>query len=730
MTTTHTAGLSRRDMLAGSAGLSFAFALGAPLLDQGAAVAQAGGRLNGYVTIATDGAITIVSPGLEMGQAVNTALPLIIAEELDADWAKVTVQQAPVAEPYNHPILRTQQVVGSLTTRGYWMPLRTAGAQARRVLLDAVAARWNVPVSELKTEPSTVVHAASNRRIGYGEIAAFARVPATLPEIKPEDLKPVGQFRLIGKDVPRRDVPDKTSGKLVYAIDVQVPGMLYGTMAHAPVRDSGPRSFNRDELKAQPGIVDAVAFEHGVGIIGNTVESVFAARAKLKADWRDAPGSKANSDKDLPDGLAHVRDAQRKGVVGRTTGDANAAIAGAAKVHASEFTTDYVYHAQMEPHACTAWVKPEGVELWTGTQWPSRAVADAAKAAGTTPDKVTLHQMQMGGGFGRNVFVDYVIDAVLLSKAAGKPVKMIHSRADDLANGRLRPMYAQRIEVGLDAGGKVLGWRHRIAADTVVPYVYGDARMEAQKGVDHIVFAGADMPHYDVPAHVADHIYEDRGVRTAAWRGIGGGATNFAIEAVIDELAQAAGKNPLEYRVALLKDPRAKGVVEKAAEMAEWNSRREGRALGISFGKLGLPPIGFSLIGTVAEISVDRASGQIRCHNLWCAVDVGLPVQPNNIVAQIESSLVFSLGSALKERVTIKNGAVEQSNFHDYPIMRLSEIPQMKVEIIRSGEIPLPVGELGIPGTVPAVANAFFALTGKRLRAMPFTPDRVKAALA
>ena len=235
-----------------------------------------------------------------------------------------------------------------------------------------------------------------------------------------------------------------------------------------------------------------------------------------------------------------------------------------------------------------------GVEVWTGTQWQTRAVAEAAKAAGVGPEKVTLHQMQMGGSFGRNIFVEYVIDAVNLSKAAGKPVKMIQSRSDDVVHGRFRPMYAQRIEVGLDAGGKVVGWRHRIAADTVVPYLYGQARMDTQKGIDHIVFAGADVPHYDVPAHVADHIYEERGVRTAPWRGIGAGATNFAIEVVIDELAQLAGQDPLAYRLALLKDPRARRVVETAAKMADWGRKREGTALGISFGKLGLPPIGFS----------------------------------------------------------------------------------------------------------------------------------------
>jgi isoquinoline 1-oxidoreductase beta subunit len=721
--------LSRRAMLKGTAGLTLAFAI-APRLLEGEALASSGGKLNAYVSIAPDGAITIMAPAPEMGQAVNTSLPLIIAEELDADWSKVKVQQSPIATAYDHPIFKSQFVVGSLTVRGYWMPCRIAGAQARRVLIDAAAGRWGVPATELTTEPSAVVHKASNRRMSYGEIAGFAQAPEKLPEIKPDQLKPVAEFRLIGKDVPRIDVPDKASGKPLYAIDVQVPGMLYGTLARAPVRGSGPSSFNRDEIKAQPGIVEAVALDHGVGIIGNSIEAVFKARAKLKAQWREARGSKVDSEKDLQEYLAHVRDPAQKGVVGRKTGEAESAIAGAAKVVASDFTTDYVYHAQMEPHSATAWVKGDGVEVWSGTQWPSKSVAEAAKAAGVAPEKVTFHPMQMGGGFGRNAFVEYVIDAVLLSKAVGKPVKMIQSREDDVAAGRFRPMTAQRIEVGLDGSGKITGWRHRIAAETVVPYVYGQARMDAQKGVDHIVFAGADMPHYDVPAHIADHIYEERGVRTAAWRGIGAGYTNYAIEVVLDELARQAGKDPLEFRLALLKDPRAKKVVERAAQLADWGRKREGRALGVAFGKLGLPPVGFSMSGTVAEVSLDRASGKIRVHNIWTAVDVGLPVQPKNIEAQVESSIIYALGSALKERITIKNGQVEQSNFHDYELMRQSDIPQMTVEVIRSGEIPLPVGELGIPGTVPAVANAVLALTGKVLRDAPFTPERVKKAIA
>jgi isoquinoline 1-oxidoreductase beta subunit len=624
-----------------------------------------------------------------------------------------------------------QYQVASLTTRGYWMPLRTAGAQARRVLLDAAAAKWNVPVSELTTEPSTVVHAASGRKMSYGEIAGFAQVPAELPELKPDQLKPVANFRLLGKDVPRIDIADKSSGKPLYASDVQMPGMLYGTIARAPVRGSGPTSFNRDEIKKQPGIVEVVALDHGVGIIGDTVEAVFAARRQLKAQWKEAKGSKIDSDRDLQEHLANARDLSKTTVVVRKTGEPAQAIAGAAKVVSGEFTSAYVYHAQMEPLSCTASVTPEGVEVWSGTQWPTRSVGEAAKAAGVTPDKVKFHVMQMGGGFGRRAYVEYVIDAVLLSKAAGKPVKMIQSREDDVQAGRFRPMTAQKVDVGLDASGKIVGWRHRLAAEVVYPYIYGRARLDADKGVDLIVTYGSDMSFYDVPAHTTEHFYEDRGARVAAWRGIGAGYTNFANEAMVDELARAAGKDPLEYRVALLKDPRAKKVVERAAQLADWSKKRDnGRSLGIAYGKLGLPPVGFSMTGTVAEISVDRPNGKIKVHNLWCVADVGLPLQPRNIEAQIESALIYALGAALKEEISIKNGEVEQSNFHDYEVMRQSDMPEIKVEVVRSGDSPLPVGVLSIGGTAPAVAYAFLALTGRPLRDLPFTPERVKKALA
>ncbi len=722
-------GIGRRGFLKGSAGLAFAFAL----IEAGDVMGQgAPARLNAYISIGTDGTIRIAAPAPEMGQATNTALPLIIAEELDADWAKVVVETAPVAAAYDHPIFRAQFVVGSLTTRGYWMAIRTAGAQARRVLIDAAAQRWNVPANELSTEPSAVVHKASNRRLSYGEIAAFAQVPAQLPEIRPDMLKKPADFRLIGRDVRRWDVPAKATGKAIYSIDVQVPGMLYATLARSPVMGSTPRGHNGAELMRRSRIVAVVPLAQGVAVVGDKIEAVLAARADLKVDWSPAPGSNFDSDRGREMYLAHVRDPSgQKVVVGRRAGDANAALQSAARVVSGEFTTDYVYHAQMEPLTCVASVTADGVEVWTGTQWASRARDDAAKAAGVPPEKVKVNMLQMGGGFGRRAQIEYVVEAVEVSKAVGKPVKLMSTREDDVANAHCRPMTAHKIDIGLDAGGKVAGWRHRIAADLVVTQVYGQPRLDAQNGVDHIVMAHADVPLYDVASHLAEHVYEAPGVRSAAWRGIGAGPNAFAIEAMIDELAALAGEDPVAYRMKLLKDRRARTAVEVAADMAGWPKASRGdTGFGIALSRLGVPQLGESIAVTIVEVALDRARGNIAVRNMWCAADVGLPIQPRNIRQQVEGSLVWGLSAALSERITFKNGAVQQQNLSDYEVLRVSRLPKVEINIIRSGEVPLPVGELGLGTVAPAISNAVRGLTGKRLAALPFTPDRVRATLA
>lgn len=719
--------LSRRGLL--GTGLAFTFAFAGPGTAEAQSAPAGPATLNAYVRIAPDGTITIQAPVPEMGQASNTALPLIVAEELDADWARVRIETAPVRPAYDSPVFRSQFVVASLSVRGYWMPLRVAGAQARRVLLDAVAARWGVPVDQLTTEPSVVVHAASGRRIGYGEVAAFATVPATLPEIAPAALKPVSAFRLVGRDVARFDVPAKATGQAVFAIDVRLPGMLHATVARSPGLGARPLTHNGAALLARPGITHVLPLDQGVAIVGERVEAVLAARRELAVTWSPGEGATHASEPALASYLADARDTAKQGVTVVRTGEAAQAIAGAARVHTAEFTSDYVYHAQMEPLTCVAHVTADAVEVWAGTQWPSLVRDEAAKIAGIPADRVKVNMLTMGGGFGRRAAIDYAIEAVTIAKAVGRPVKVMATREDDIANAHVRPMTAHRIDVGLDAAGKITGWRHRLAADLVVPMLYGRARLDAQRGVDHIVTYHANVAHYDVPAALTEHVYREHGVRTAPWRGIGAGPNAFAVEAVIDDLARQGNADPLAYRLALLKDARAKAVLEAAGAMAEWGRRREGTSLGIGFAKLGLPQLGEALSATVAEVAVDRANGQIRVLRLWCAADIGLPVQPRNAMRQIEASLLWGVSSALTERLTFRDGAVEQTNFSDYEVLRASDTPQVQVRLIRSGEMPLPAAELGLGTVAPAISNAVLAATGRRLSAMPFTRDRVRAAL-
>lgn len=727
--------VSRRAFLGGSAGLGFAFTLGVGGLGAvSSAQAQSGGRINAYVSIAPDGTITIQSPVAEMGQGIMTGLPLIVAEELDADWDKVKVVQSPTDPAYHHPIFKAQYVVASISTLGYWTPMRVAGAQARRVLIDAAAAKWGVPASECATEPSAVVHKASGRKLGYGEIAAGAAVPATLPAIDPaKDLKPASQYRLVGKGVPRVDVPSKTNGSAVYGIDARVPGMAYATIVRGPLRGSSPASSNADTLRKLPGIVEVVTLEHGVALVGETFDAVRKARRQLKVSWRGGEaGAAVNTDKDLETYLGDGRDPKRVGVEWKSKGDTDKALSGAARVLTREYLSDHVYHAQMEPMNATAYVRRDGADLWVGTQAPTRTQLDVAKAIGTAPESVRVHQQFLGGGFGRRATVEASVDAALVSRAVNRPVKLILSREDDLWAGTFRPMTAQRIEAGLDASGSIVGWRHRVIGEPVGDFVYHPGYLKAAKDRDVIFMMGAELPYYTKVANWrSDHVMEPERTRVAAWRGIGAGYTKFAVESMIDEIAHMNKADPLAFRLSLTDDSRTRRVLEKVAEMSGWGRKRPGNtALGIAFAEYGAfaPKFG-SLIASVAEVSVDRRSGRIRVHNYWAAADATLAVNPGAFAAQVESAVIWGLSSALKERVTMVNGVVQQSNFHEYEVMRMSEVPAVHVEVLTGGPMPTMVGELGVPGTAPAVANAFFILTGKRLNHMPFTPQRVLAAL-
>ena len=726
--TTH---LSRRDFLKDTAGLTFALTLAADPLGfaADAAAAEAPFAPSVWLTIATDGSITIVSPAAEMGQGSFTTLPLIIAEELDADWAKVKPVLPPAWDDkkYGNPAYGgTFQTSASASVHGYFKGLRIAGAQARRVLLDAVAAKWNVPVGELATEPSMVVHKASGRRMSYGDVAAFAKAPAELPKIEEKDLKPTASFRLIGKDVPRVELPSKVTGAAKYAMDVQVPGMVYAAVLQSPYPGGAPQTVDETEARKVPGITELVRLPDGVGVIGSTLEGTQAAKKLLKVTWSNAAGDAHDSERALEAFAAVGRDLGRAGVPYETKGDAKAALAGAAKVFRGDYRTRYVYHAQMEPLSATASVSADGksAEIWAGTQGATGLLNQVARLLQTDRAKLTLHQHVLGGGFGRRGQHEVAIDAVRLSKAVGKPVKLVWSREDDIAFGKFRPMTAHHIEAGFDASGKLIAWHHRVVAESVVAYTAAMAGTTPAP-LDRIVMKGSPIPQYPIVNKLAEHVVMPGRARLAPWRGVGNGHNAFAAESFLDEMAKDLGKDPIAFRLELSEgQPRMQTLLRAVAEMSDWARKRDGRALGAA-----TMVKDDTLAAGVAEVSVDRASGKIKVHNVWVAIDAGIAVQPKNIAAQTEGSIVYGLGHVLREKIIIKDGRVLQANFTDYEPARMSDVPNIEVKVVSTDNPPTGAGEDGLPLLACAVGNAIAALTGVRLRELPFAPERVRGAL-
>ena len=719
----HSQALSRRSFLVTTGAFSIAVSFGS-LPDAAAATAEF--APNAWVTVGEDGLITIVAPAVEMGQGVRTSLPLIVAEDLDADWSKVRIGATPDnAQLYGNPIFQNQlTTVGSLAVTGYYEKLRFAGAQARAVLLANAAAAWKVPVSELTTQPSTVVHAKSGRRVGYGDLAKTAKVPDP-PQVTPADLKPVSQFRLIGKDVPRVDAPSKVNGTAAYGLDVQLPDMLYAAVLYPPVQYQKPEQIDDTAAKAVKGVVNVVPLPAGVGVIAESLHAARKGKDALKVAWSKATAQTYTNEEILRDYQAIAADWDRPGVEMLNKGDVAAALKDAVKVMKADFFSEHVSHVCMEPMNVTVKVDGDKVESWSGNQSPTTMKILGSIAAGTTPDKVTVHTTYLGGGFGRKTDGDDLFQATLLAKTVSpRPVHMIWSREDDIMNDKFRPLTAQRIEVGLDVNNNIVAWRHRIVNESyfariMPPDLFAKIKQDIVSG------GGGDMS-YAVPNHRVEWVRAARGVDVGAWRGIAAGYTKFAIETLIDEIAALKGMDPVAYRVALLKDdPRAATVVKTVAEMADIGRKRQGRAVGIAYSDAL-----HSHTAAAAEVSVDEASGQIEVHHLWAAVDAGIAVQPKNIVAQIESAMTFGLGAALIEQVTIKNGVVQETNFDEYRVMRMSDMPPMDVKVISTADKPTGIGEAGVPAVAPAIANAVAQLTGKRLRHLPMTPERVKRGLA
>jgi isoquinoline 1-oxidoreductase subunit beta len=716
--------LTRRAFVAGSAaGLTFSFTLTGRIAK---ALAQAGGFApNIWVTIASDGTITIVAPAVEMGQGAMTGMPLLVAEELDADWSKVKINHSPLGRGYGNPGFGGAQVTGaSRSTPGYFMPLRLAGAQARRVLLDAAAEKWGVPVAELTTEPSVVVHAKSNRRLTYGEIAQFATVPATLPTVTPAQLKKPSEFRLIGKNIARVEMPDKVAGQAKFGIDTDLPDMVIGGVLRPPVPGSKPDKIDDTVARQVPGVLAVVPLPYGVGVVGTGYEAVQKGKQALKVTWSSgAAADKYDSDQIAADYVATAASLSKKGLVILEEGSVGKAFSEAARRFSGVYVSDHVYHATMEPMNATARVTAAGAELWVPTQAPTLNAGFAARTLQLPPEKIKVNTTLLGGGFGRRLENDFVSDALLLSKATGKTVKVVWSREDDVKNDKMRPLTAQYLEASLDESGNVSGWRHRIVAAGIYSR-FNPPAYEQLKGKDLPVIEGHELS-YSVVNQLHELFRDERGYDVGLWRAVGPGYTKFAIESFIDEIARGQGIDPVAFRLRLLaQNARASRVVRRAAAMADWARPRKGTALGIGFSDTWR-----SFIATVAEVSVERRSGKIRVHQLWHAVDPGIAILPDNVVAQIEGASIFGVSSTLQEMISVKEGKVQQSNFHDYPLLRLADCPDVRVEVLSSEEAPGGIGEVGLPPTGGAIGNAVAALTGVRMRRLPMTPPRVLAAL-
>jgi isoquinoline 1-oxidoreductase beta subunit len=731
-------GFSRRGFMIGIAGLTFAVTVGSE--KSGSAATEApesevvGTPFNPWVSIAPSGEISIMAPATEMGQGSLTSLPLILADELDADWSKVVCVPAPPDNKiYGNPAMfHVMLTAHSLSVQGYFTPLRIFGAQVRAVLLKNVAKHWNVPSAELSTEPSVVVHAKSGRRIGYGEIVAFAAIPAVAPDIKPESLKKSGDFRLIGHDVMRVELPTKVNGSAKYAIDLEVPGMIYGAVVRSPVLGGAPDTIDDTATKAVAGVIDIVRLPYGAGVLAETPWAAFNAKSALEPGVTWLHTGKAwgfDSNKGLDAFAADARDLNKPTVEWYKQGDAEAALAAAATRIEAEYRNHYVYHAQMEPLNAIASVSAAGdaAEVWVGSQFPTAAQATAARALGIPTERIKLNYTLLGGGFGRrgDYNEEWVTDAVLLSKSARRPVKMMWTREDDVHYGHFRPITAHYLRGGLDASGKLIAYHQRLVGDRVLQFE-NPVFFRKSHGRDYQLMGGTELTNYDIPNQYSGNIPQNTGVRTAPLRGIGDIANKFVEEAFIDEVAYKLGVDPLQFRLEMLKiSPRARNVLQRAAEMADWSRKRDNTALGCAFANYNE-----TLLGGVAEISVDRTTGWIKVHNFWATIDCGIPVQPDNIVRQMEGGIVFGLGMALTEEITIRDGLVQQSNFYDYRVMRMNDVPEIHVEVIATDNHPTGIGQMPVVTVTPALNNALARLTGVRLRETPMTPERVLKALS
>jgi isoquinoline 1-oxidoreductase subunit beta len=678
------------------------------------ATAEAAGVFepNAWIRIGSDDSVTIVLSMIEMGQGVMTSMPMLVAEELDLDWSKIKTEWAPADPRYGNPNFGGAQLTaGSNSVRGMWKVLREAGATGRAMLITAAAQTWNVPENTCSTAKGEVIHAASGRRLRYGALAEKA---STLPVPKSVALKNPKEFKLAGQSLPRLDIPEKVNGTAVFGLDVQRPGMLVARVVRCPVFGGQVESFNADKAKAVAGVRNVVKISSGIAVVADNYWAASKGAQALEVKWNEGPLAKLSS-ADIMKNYAVL--AEQPGKFARNDGDAPAAIKSSTRSIERVFELPFLAHATMEPMNCTADVRSDRCDVWVPTQGQTASHQAAIAASGLPAKAVNIHTTYLGGGFGRRGEADFVTDAVETSKAVGKPVKVVWTREDDMQHDYYRPITYIKMSGSLDATGKPVAFMQRIVQQSLMK------RLGAlpPNGVDFISVEGAATLPYDIPNIRIEYTETDPGVPYGFWRSVGASVQGYVIEAFVDELAAAAGKDPYQFRRDLLtKHPRHLAVLNLVAEKSGWGKPvPAGRARGIAI----MEAFG-SIVGQVAEVSVNN--GVVKMHKLWCVVDCGWVINPDTVKAQMEGGTLYGLTAALKGEITVQNGRVVQRHFNDYQMIRHNESPEVEVHIVPSTETPGGIGEPSTAIAAGALSNAISKATGKRIYKLPIRPEQLR----
>jgi isoquinoline 1-oxidoreductase subunit beta len=703
---------SRRNVLKGGLAGGLVLAFHIPLRAVGQPAQPAGGEFapNAFIRIDGAGNTTLVMPQVEMGQGIYTAVAMILAEELDADFTRVTLEHAPPNDKlYGNPLFGIQVTGNSNSVRAFWKPLRNAGAAARAMLVQAAAQQWQVDPASCTASNGEVLHAASARKLAYGALASAANA---LPALQNPPLKNPKDFVLIGQPLKRLDTPDKVNGKAVYGIDVMLPAMKFATIAASPVFGGKVAKVDDSAAKKIPGVRQIVVLDDMVAVVGDHMWAAKKGLDALTIEWNEGPNARISS-KDIWEDLRAA--SKKTGAVAKSTGDIEKGLAQGERFEA-EYELPFLAHASMEPPNCTVHLTPGACEIWTGTQVLTRVQAGAVQVTGLPVDKVTVHNLLLGGGFGRKLEPDMVISAVRVAQQVDGPVKVVWTREEDIQHDVYRPVYRDTISASL-SNGKIAAWKYRVTGSSILARWLPPA---FQNGIDiDAIDSAADMP-YDIPNLQVEYVRaEPPAVPTGFWRGVGPNNNVFATECFMDELAKKAGKDPVAFRRDMLeKSPRLKAALDLVAEKSGWGQplpARTGRGVSVQ------PSFG-SFIATVVEAEVDD-NGEVHLRRVTSAVDTGIAVNPDTIVAQLQGGLIFGLTAALYGEITIDRGRVQQSNFNDYRMLRIDQVPNIDVHIIKSGEDPGGIGETGVTAGPPALRNAIYAATGVALRRLPIDRD-------